>query len=67
MAEADLDCAEDVSIALDQVMGDAAAIVLKGHRLPTDVQIVRPGGHYFDDRGLKMWTKVSQILKKLEG
>ena len=66
MAEADLDCAEDVSIALDQVMGDAAAIVLKGHRLPTDVQIVRPGEHYFDDRGLKMWTKVSQILKKLE-
>jgi DNA polymerase-1 len=67
MAEADLDCAEEVSAALDQVMGDAAAIVLKGHRLPTDEQIIRPGEHYFDDRGEKMWNTVCRILRKLEG
>lgn len=67
MCEADLDCVEDVSAALDQVMGDASAIVLKGHRLPTDVQIIRPGENYFDDRGEKMWNTVCRILKKLEG
>ena len=66
MAEADLDSAEDVSAALDQVMGDAAAIVLGGHRLPTDVQIIRPGERYFDDRGEAMWGTVNRLLKKLE-
>ena len=55
MAEADLDRAEEVSAALDQVMGDASAIVLDGYRLPTDVQIVRSGERYFDDRGVEMW------------
>jgi DNA polymerase-1 len=67
MAQSSIDCVDDVSAALDQVMGDAAAIVLNGHRLPTDVQIIRPGEHYFDDRGEKMWNTVCRILKKLEG
>ena len=36
------DQAEELSIALDQVTGDAAAIMLRGYRLPTDRQIIRP-------------------------
>jgi DNA polymerase family A len=66
MAEADLDQAEDLSLALDQLWGDAAAIVLHGYRLPTDYQIIKPGGRYFDDRGAAMWATVSGLVAKLE-
>jgi DNA polymerase-1 len=66
MVETDLNRAEEVSAALDQVMRDASAIMLKGHELPTDVQIIRPGERYYDDRGEEMWTTVSRLLQKLE-
>ena len=33
-------------------MGDAAAVVLRGYRLPTNFQIIRPGQRYYDERGL---------------
>ena len=58
MAEADLDRADEVSAALDRVMRDASAIVLRGYELPTDVQIVRPAQRYYDDRGVEMWNTV---------
>ena len=66
MAEGPADQVEELSAALDQVMGDAAAVVLRGYRLPTDCQIIRPGERYFDDRGEAMWTTVTRLLAKLE-
>jgi hypothetical protein len=66
MAEGPLSEAEDLSRALDEVMGDASAIVLRGYRLPTDYQIIRPGEHYKDDRGATMWSVVTRLLAKLE-
>ena len=66
MAEGPADQAEELSAALDQVMGDAAAVVLRGYRLPTDCQIIRPGERYFDDRGKAMWDTVTGLLAKLE-
>ena len=66
MAEGPADQADELAVALDQVMGDAAAIVLRGYRLPTDCQIIRPGERYFDDRGEAMWNTVSGLLAKLE-
>jgi hypothetical protein len=47
-------------------MGDAAAVVLRGYRLPTDHQIIRPGERYFDERGKAMWDTVTRLLAKLE-
>jgi DNA polymerase I len=69
VAEADLSCADETSLALDRVMRDASSIVLRGYELPTgaDAQIIRPGARYFDDRGLEMWTTVERLLAKLEG
>jgi len=58
--------AEELSAELDRVMGDAAAVVLRGYRLPTDCQIIRPGERYFDDRGKAMWGTVTGLLAKLE-
>src|SRR5262249_48183522 len=51
MAEGPLSEAEELSAALDRIMGDAAAVVLRGYRLPTDSQIIRPGEHFHDKRG----------------
>ena len=66
MAEGPVDQADELADALDQLMGDAAAVVLRGYRLPTDCQIIRPGERYFDDRGQAMWSTVTRLLTKLE-
>jgi len=66
LAEGSLDQAEELSRALDQVMGDASAAVLRGYRLPTDFQIVRPGERYFDERGEAMWNTVTKLLAQRE-
>jgi DNA polymerase family A len=65
MAEAALDEIEDVSAALDRVMRDAAAVVLRGYELPTDSQIIRSGERYYDERGEVMWQTVSKLVGKL--
>ena len=66
MAEAPVDQAEEVSAALDQVMRDASAVVLRGYALPTDVQMILPGQRYYDERGEAMWTTVTKLVAKLE-
>ena len=66
MTEGPVNQVEELSAELDRLMGDAAAVVLQGYRLPTDRQIVRPGERYFDDRGEAMWTTVTRLLAKLE-
>jgi hypothetical protein len=47
-------------------MRDAAALVLRGYELPTDVQTVLPGQRYFDKRGEQMWNTVTRLVAKLE-
>jgi DNA polymerase I len=66
MAEAPADQVEDVSAALERVMRDASAVVLRGYELPTDKQLIRAGQRYFDDRGVEMWETVTRLLAKLE-
>jgi DNA polymerase I len=66
MAETTLDRADEMSVALDRVMRDASAVVLRGYELRTDVQIVRPGARFHDDRGVEMWNTIERILRKLE-
>jgi hypothetical protein len=66
LAEGPLSQVEELSHALDELMGDAAAVVLRGHRLPTDCQIVKPGEHYQDERGAEMWATVTRLVAKLE-
>ena len=66
LAEGPLNDAEELSRSLDQLMGDAAAMVLRGYRLPTDYQIIKPGEHYQDERGVAMWRTVTRLVAKLE-
>ena len=66
MAQAPLEQADAVSAALDRVMRDASAVVLRGYELPTDEQLIKPGQRYFDDRGEVMWNTVTKLVNKLE-
>jgi DNA polymerase-1 len=63
MAEGPTGTIEETSAALDRVMRDASAIVLKGYRLGTDEQVIRRGERFFDDRGQEMWNTVSRLAK----
>jgi hypothetical protein len=64
MAEAPADQADDVSAALDRVMRDAAALVLRGYQLPTDNQMILPGQRYYNERGEAMWNTVSKLVAR---
>jgi len=66
MVEAAADQIDDASTALDRVMRDAAALVLRGYELPTDVQPVRAGGRFFEKRGVEMWDTITRLTAKLE-
>ena len=66
LAEGDLADAEDLSTALDRLMRDASAVVLRGYELPTDFQTIPPGQRYHDDRGLTMWQTVKTLLARRE-
>jgi hypothetical protein len=66
MMEADAAEAEAASAALDRVMRDAAAEVLRGYELPSDVQIKHHGESFFDKRGKEMWETITRLLAKLE-
>lgn len=66
MAEGPLQQAAELSEALDRVMRDASALVLRGCELPTDKQIIRPGENYHDDRGVDMWSTVTKLVARLE-
>jgi hypothetical protein len=66
LAEGPLNRAEELSVELDRLMGDASAVMLRGYRLPTDFQIIRPGERYFDERGGAMWNTVAELLAKRE-
>jgi DNA polymerase I len=57
---------EDPSAALDRCMRDASRTILRGYELRTDCQVVRPGERFFDKRGVKMWTTVTELVAKLQ-
>ena len=63
MAEGPADTIEETSAALDQIMRDASAVVLKGYNLSTDEQVIQHGKRFFDDRGSEMWNTVSRLAR----
>ena len=66
MIEADAHHADDAAAALDRVMRDASAEVLRGYELPSDVQLIHAGKSFFDERGAEMWETISRLIAKYE-
>jgi hypothetical protein len=62
LIEAPLNQLDEAVVAAQQAMSDASASVLSGFRLRTDVKIVRYPDRYMDERGIKMWNAVWDIL-----
>jgi DNA polymerase I len=66
LVEGPADRAVEISIALDQVMRDGSAVILRGYELPTDMGDldgpILHGQRYFDKRGAEMWETVSRLL-----
>jgi hypothetical protein len=56
--------AVELAAAVDRLMRDASALVLKGYELPSDCTIIRPGEHYEDERGKAMWDTVTKLLAR---
>jgi DNA polymerase I-like protein with 3'-5' exonuclease and polymerase domains len=66
MAEANAADAEDTKHALDRLMRDASAIVLKGYELPSDFQIVHAGGSFYDKNGKDLWDTITNLVARLD-
>jgi DNA polymerase I len=66
MIEADASHADDATAALDKVMRDAAAVVLRGYELPSDKQVVHAGQSFFDKNGASMWETISRLVAKFD-
>jgi DNA polymerase-1 len=63
LIEARLDQFEHDIKKTQQCMQEAGEIVLNGFKLRTDVDRVRYPDRYMDERGVTMWTKISELLE----
>lgn len=64
LIETPLEYLDEAVRTAQQAMSDASAGVLDGFRLQSDAKIIRHPDRYMDDRGVKMWTTVWEILKR---
>jgi hypothetical protein len=66
VAEVPASDAEAGAAALDRLMRDASAVVLRGYELSSDSKIMLPGEHFHDKRGAAMWDTVTRLIAKFE-
>lgn len=66
LIEAPLDQLDQDIEQTKTLMAEASAIVLDGFRLNSDAEVVRYPDRYSDERGVKMWETVRNILDQLE-
>jgi hypothetical protein len=65
LIEAALDELDDTIERTKALMAQASSIVLNGFVLSSDAEIVRYPDRYSDERGVKMWQTVSDILARI--
>jgi hypothetical protein len=66
LIEAPLNELDDTIDRTKSLMAEASAIVLNGFVLSSDAEIVRYPDRYSDERGVKMWQTVTDILARLD-
>jgi DNA polymerase-1 len=62
LIEAPLSELEDSIKTAQSAMSDASAVVLKGFRLNSDVNVIRSPDRYWDKRGTVMWNRVWGLI-----
>jgi DNA polymerase I len=63
---APLDRLDDEVARMQEVMAEAARIVLNGFELGTDAHVVRYPDRYMDERGVRMWDRVMKLIDEQE-
>jgi DNA polymerase I len=63
---APLDRLDDEVARMQEVMAEAARIVLNGFELGTDAHVVRYPDRYMDERGVTMWDRVMKLIDEQE-
>lgn len=66
LIEAPLDELDATIERTKAIMAEASAIVLNGFVLSSDAEVVRYPDRYSDERGVKMWKTVTNILDRLD-
>ena len=67
LVEGPADRIDSVVAETHAAMREASEIVLDGFALRADTEIVRYPDRYTDDRGVKMWATVMEILDDIDG
>ena len=62
LIEAKADDADKVAEEAAAIMQEASRVVLNGFTIRTEAKIIRFGQRYEDERGLKMWRKVFELV-----
>ena len=62
LIEAPLEELDQTIAETQKLMGEASAIILDGFSLRSDVEVVRYPERYMDERGVRMWNLVTEIL-----
>jgi DNA polymerase I len=62
LIEADVDGIDAAVSATREAMAEASAVVLRGVRVPTDVEVFAYPQRYLDKRGVVMWETVNDLL-----
>ncbi len=66
LIEAPLEQLDQVIEQTKMIMAEASAIVLDGFRLNSDADVICYPDRYSDERGVKMWETVTDILHQFE-
>jgi len=66
LIEASVEAIDGIVAKTQECFTEASRIVLEGFELRSDAKIVCYPDRYMDDRGVRMWTEVMQLLNEIE-
>lgn len=62
--EADENEIDEHVIAMRAIMSECSKLLLDGHEIRTDAEIIRHPDHFEDDRGKDIWLRIDAFLKE---
>ena len=66
LIEAPISSIEEVCARAQCLLEEASSSVLDGFRLRSDVDVICFPDRYMDERGERMWSRISEVLTQLE-
>lgn len=66
LIEAPISSIEEVCARAQCLLEEASSSVLDGFRLRSDVDVICFPDRYMDERGERMWSRITEVLDQLE-